>query len=86
MSVEVFVNNKVVSGHHLEALGEHGKSGAEVHLTFKNVEDILVVVVGVGEQPVEPPHDLKQMLSRGRRNGYARAEIIVVLNKSCSVV
>ena len=52
----------LVLRHHIEAPREVGKSGAQVHLTFELFVDFLVVEVGVGEQAVEAPHNIMQVL------------------------
>lgn len=55
----LFGYDEEVVWHHVEALGELREAGAEVHFALELHEYVLVVEVGVREEPVQSPHDLK---------------------------
>ena len=61
----------LVCRHHIEASSEVGKSGAQVHLTFEFFVDFFMVEVGVGEEAVQAPHDIMQVLFGVLRDRHA---------------
>jgi hypothetical protein len=50
-------------GHHLEMPGKLSKSAAKMHLSFKLLEDILVVEECMGEKAIQSPHYGVEVLS-----------------------
>ena len=48
--------------HHTEDLAEMGKPGTEVHLVFKLLIDVIVMVVGVSKETIEAATDVMQVL------------------------
>ena len=79
-------NDKQVLTHHFEPAGKAGEPGAQVHVHLKLHKDILVVVVGVREQPVQTAHDREQVLGRRGGDSDSGVEIVAVLNDACGVV
>ena len=61
----------LVRRHHIEASSEVGKSGAQVHLTFKFFVDFFMVEVSVGEEAVQAPHYVMQVLFGVLRDRHA---------------
>jgi len=57
-----------------------------VHLCLELVEHLLVVKVGVSEQPVETAHYVVKMFCAASGNGNPRVEIVAILNYACGVV
>ena len=46
-------NNEKFAAHHFKAAREERESGTQMHFFFKFCENVLMVVVCVGEQPVQ---------------------------------
>ena len=50
-----------------------------MHLRLKVSKNIFVVVVGMCEEPVQSPYNIKQMFSRTCWDRYSRVEVTAIL-------
>ena len=57
-----------------------------MHFCLEIVEHLLVVKVGVSEQPVETAHYVVKVFCAASGNGNSRVEIVAILNYACGMV
>ena len=57
-----------------------------MHLGLKVSKNIFVVVVGMCEEPVQSPYNIKQMFSRTCWNRYSRVEVTAILLDRSAVI